>query len=399
MTKKDISELKKRYTTKEHNFSRIAGCYVTSEKEIISTFTKSPMEMEEDEFPRYLEIAKKSLSGKVDNNLLMFPFKNDSNETSKLLERLKKSELKDNDALNELYQLIINNYECVNNYLIVTFMDTYDIPLKASDGADLGESEYVFSYILTAICPVKLSKQELGYRTNDNTIGALVREWTAAPVENAFMYPAYSDRSGDAYRIIAYSKKPDAPQTDFWENGLMVKTHMSEAEKKKKFADMLDGVTDSDKDKADEQRFNIADSLSAYIENKKTVSDEDAPVDINTDELKEVLEDAGLKEGQCDKVVKEYSEIFVDEKPLATDLLDQKCLKNQKLYHEKQALQREVSRLSKKQSHEEEKSSGIAVTVPDSEKEHISVKEIDGTKYVLIPADGAPVSVNGESIS
>ncbi len=76
MRKKDILELKRRLKKDDCTFTKMCGCYVNGEKNILLKFNETFLNLEEDEFFKYLEIAKKSLSGTIGNNLLEleFPF-------------------------------------------------------------------------------------------------------------------------------------------------------------------------------------------------------------------------------------------------------------------------------------------------------------------------------------
>ena len=76
MRKKDILELKRRLKKDDCTFTKMCGCYVNGEKNILLKFNETFLNLEEDEFFKYLEIAKKSVSGRIGNNLLEleFPF-------------------------------------------------------------------------------------------------------------------------------------------------------------------------------------------------------------------------------------------------------------------------------------------------------------------------------------
>ena len=69
MNRKDIAEIKKRFDKEKCTFTKISGCLVNSEKNILLNFKESFLNLEEDDFFRYLEIAKKALSGTIGNNL------------------------------------------------------------------------------------------------------------------------------------------------------------------------------------------------------------------------------------------------------------------------------------------------------------------------------------------
>ena len=59
MTKKDILELKRRMKKEGCSFTRMCGCYVDNHKNIILQMNETFLSLEEDEFFKYLEIAKK----------------------------------------------------------------------------------------------------------------------------------------------------------------------------------------------------------------------------------------------------------------------------------------------------------------------------------------------------
>lgn len=70
MTKRDILELRRRLTKKGCSFTRMSGCYVGGTKNIVTKFSQPFLDLEDDEFFKYLEIAKKVLSGAPGGNLL-----------------------------------------------------------------------------------------------------------------------------------------------------------------------------------------------------------------------------------------------------------------------------------------------------------------------------------------
>ena len=157
MRKKDILELKRRLKKDYCTFTKLCGCYVSGEKHIISTFRETFLNLEEEEYFKYLEIAKKVMSGTLGNNILElnFPLGEDlKNEKQYFLLELKSSQLKNDDLLEEFYRTIIDNYSYTGNFLILLYHDAYDVITKTKDDLKLDESEEVYEYILCAICPV-----------------------------------------------------------------------------------------------------------------------------------------------------------------------------------------------------------------------------------------------------
>lgn len=73
--------------------------------------------------------------------------------------------------MDTFYDMIIDSYDYVGNYLILIFHDAYDVMTKTSDNDKLDESEEVYEYLLCAICPVNLTKPGLGYREDETASG------------------------------------------------------------------------------------------------------------------------------------------------------------------------------------------------------------------------------------
>ena len=84
MNNKDISVIRKHLNPEKNNITIIRGCYVSSQGEIISTFSRSLHGMGQEEAEKYLAIFKKVLSGTQGQNLLDIDFEpekmNDSPE-------------------------------------------------------------------------------------------------------------------------------------------------------------------------------------------------------------------------------------------------------------------------------------------------------------------------------
>ena len=70
MNKKDILEIKRRFKKEACTFTRMCGCYVDADHNKITKIGETFLNLEDEEFYKYLEIAKKVLSGTIGNNLL-----------------------------------------------------------------------------------------------------------------------------------------------------------------------------------------------------------------------------------------------------------------------------------------------------------------------------------------
>ena len=223
MRKKDILELKKRFKKDYCTFTKMCGCYVSGEKHIILKFRETFLNLDEDEYFKYLEMAKKVLSGTIGNNILElnFPLNEDFlNEKQVSLMKLKNSQLKDDSLLDDFYDSIIDNYDYTGNFLILIFHDAYDVITKTKDNAKLDESEEVYEYILCAICPVSLSDPGLRYFEEENKIKARIRDWVVEAPTNGFVFPAFINRSSDVNSIMYYTKNAKDTHPELMENAL-----------------------------------------------------------------------------------------------------------------------------------------------------------------------------------
>ena len=222
ITKGDVQELRRRLKKTECTFGRLCGCYVNSGKQIVTKFTEQFSELEEDEYYKYLEIAKKTFSGTLGANLLELEFdRSDSGiEHQKYLLTLKDSKLANEELLDRLYEQVIEEYSYPGNYLIVVYHDVYDVPARATSGEAQEESEEIYEYILCAVCPVELSKPALGYREEENRIGARVQDWVVGAPENGFLFPAFTDRNTDIHNLLYFTKNAEMDQPDFLDHFL-----------------------------------------------------------------------------------------------------------------------------------------------------------------------------------
>ena len=77
---KDILELKRRFKKEACTFTRMSGCYVDANKNKVVSLNENFLNLEDEEFYKYLEIAKKTLSGTIGNNLLQLKFNKEEEE-------------------------------------------------------------------------------------------------------------------------------------------------------------------------------------------------------------------------------------------------------------------------------------------------------------------------------
>ena len=354
MKKKDILELKRRLKKDHCTFTRLCGCYVNSEKNIILDLKETFLNLQEDEFYKYLEIAKKTLSGTIGNNLLQldFPYEEDiSNSKQHFFMELKNSKLKNDELINDFYKTIIDSYDYAGNFLILIFHDAYDVITKTTDNSKLDESEEVYEYLLCAICPVTLAKPALGYIEEENRIGARVRDWVVGAPDVGFLFPAFINRSADVNSIMYYTRNPKDPHAELMEGALGCSSKRTATEQKETFSNIIRNALGGDEKKTDYFFMEIQDNLNNVIEEHNIIYDknEDSePIILTNDAIQDILVDSGVPEEITEKIEKSYRENFNDEPPIADHLIDQKALAAKAQKRKEDMLQKQVEILQDK---------------------------------------------------
>ena len=382
MRKKDILELKKRFKKDYCTFSKMCGCYVNGEKNIILKFRETFLNLEEDEYFKYLEIAKKILSGTIGNNILElnFPLNEDLiNEKQISLMQLKNSQLNDDTLLDNFYKSIIDSYDYTGNFLILIFNDSYDVLTKTKDNQKLDESEEVYEYVLCAICPVELSDPGLRYFEEENSIKARVRDWVVKPPINGFVFPAFIDRSSDVNSVMYYTKNAKDTHPELMENALGCYSKQTATIQKEAFKSIIKDSFGANEKKADKVFMDVQENLNNMIEEYNEMYDDtdSEPITLKDKDIQSLLIESGVPEELTSKIEKSYIESFGDDIPLAENLIDSKVLKENEQRKKEEHLKKQVEIL---QTRLEEVKQEVAA---GNEIEDPSSTEVSDTNEVL----------------
>lgn len=377
MKKRDVLELKRRLKKDDCTFTRMCGCYVDGKKNIVLNIKETFLTLQEIEFFKYLEIAKKTLSGTVGNNLLELNFPLDEENIGgrqlSLME-LKKSKLKNDALLDNFYKSIIDGYDYTGNFLILIFHDAYDVITRTTDNSKLDESEEVYEYLLCAICPVSLSKPGLGYLEDENRIGARLRDWIVGPPDLGFVFPAFTDRSTDIHSIMYYTKDAKNPHPELMEEALGCISKRTATEHKETFNNIIRKAIGSDDEKSDHLFMEIQETLNNMVDDHNTVNGKDAePIILTNDNIQDILIESGIPEEITAKIEKSYTEEFGDTPPIVESLIDKKILAANEQRKKEEKLEKKVQIL------EERLEKTKQDLVLDSGKEVALETEIDAT--------------------
>jgi hypothetical protein len=368
MTKKEISEIKKLLNREETSITKIRGCYVGAEKEIITELSDTFLCLPEEETFRYFEIFAKTLSGTVGRNLLNMSFPLEAEfegGTQEFLYKLKNSELKDDELVKEFYQKVIDSYDYIGNYLILLVHANYDVPGVTKDGIEVEDaSDTVYSFILCCICPVELEKAALTFNSETAQFGSKERGWVLELPMNGFLFPAFNNRNTDINSLLYYTKNAEKLNQPFIDGVLGCEHTMTAGSQKESFQSL---ITDA---LAEECEFDLVrtihETVNDIIEDNK---DEPEPVMLDKQEVVKVLEKSGVPEEKCRTFEEKFDEeIGPKGKLQATNIVDTRTMKV--------------------------KTASVEIKVSPDNADLLETRIIDGRRCIVITLDDS-VEVNG----
>ncbi len=373
MNEKEISEIRRRFRFDKSNITKVRGCYVNEQKEIVSEFNQSLSLMPEEDKESLLKILKKTLSGAVGKNLIDIEFSTDQvcdGEEHKLLMGLRDTELENEDFIRALYDKIINAIRIEGNYLILLAMDKYDVPVFRKDGhgREDGSSD-VFTYYLCSICPVKLTKSALGYFSCENAFRNIKQDFVVSAPEFGFMFPSFDDRSTNIYNALYYTKDTSAAHEDFIDAVFKTSIPMPAAVQKETFQTVL---AESIDDACDFDFLQSVHTVFSEIVDEHKENKVEEPLMITKSAVKNVLKSCGASETHIEAFEEKFDESFGEDTQInPTNIVDTK--------------------------HFEVKTPDVTIQVDPDRSHLIETRIIDGTKYIMIRVEGG-VEVNGVNI-
>ena len=324
MNKKEVLEIRKRFTPSNCAITRIAGCYVDHEKNKKMESKSAFLSLPEEEAFKYFDIFKKTLSGTMGKNMLNMEFPIDQEMpggTQEFLMKLKASKLEDDMLLEEFYDKVIATYEYAENYYIILIHAMYDVPGRSSDNMEMFDaSDEVYEYLVCSICPVSLSKAGLSYNAESNCIQDRIRDWVVDMPDKGFLFPAFNDRSTDIHGVLYYTKKSEDLQPELIEQLLGARMPMSANTQKETFQMLIEDTLGEDGDY--ETIRNIHDTLNDMIEEHK---EEPEPLQLDKTDVRKVFEKSGVSSEKMECFDQNYEETAGEKTSLlATNITETK---------------------------------------------------------------------------
>lgn len=358
MNTKDILEIRRRFTKDSCTITRLCGCYVDADKNKITTFNETFLNLEDEEFYKYLDMIKAMFKGKVaeklGDNLLECKFVQGQQgaSTAQLLQL--RSDLKNDEALEAFYDMVIDSYDYIGHYLILVAHDAYDVITKTSDNNEIDESEDVYEYLICAICPVGLTAPGLSYKEDENRIAPRIRDWVVGAPNSGFLYPAFTDRKEDREHVLFYSKDAAEPRHELVEYGLQCEPKLTGTEKRNMFEKAVEQTLGEDLLEDALMKINAA-MWEMPVADGETPDKNRGIVDEML--MREVLESTEIPEKCIEEILERYTQVFELGYPEGCWLFNKKYYKKsvdvqQKKYWKDLAVSaaKELERVTKEES-------------------------------------------------
>lgn len=373
MNEKEVREIRRRFRPDKNMIGNVYGCYVNEDRRIVATFEEFLSSMPQEESERFLSLLKKSLSGSLGKNLVNIEFSAKqviNSDEHKLLSMLRQTGLKNSDMLQTFYQRIIEALKMESNYLILLIHDIYTVPYRAKDGEIQKEaSGEEFSYILCSICPVKQTPAELSYQLAENRFQTTSQGYVVSAPELGFMFPAFDDRAANIYGALYYMKNAAENHQEFIDTVFHVAPPMPAAAQKETFQAILTETLKEDcrLEVVQAVHEHLSEMIDRHKENK-----EPEQLLLSQKEIGAVLQECGVSEEHVQAFVTAFDAQFGEDAQLPpANVIDKKQF---------------VIRTP-----------DVVIKVDPERSDLIETRMIDGSSYILIPAD-AGVEVNGVSV-
>ena len=369
MNQKELGELRRRFRPEKSAISRVYGCYVNTNREIVAYLDESLGRMAQEEAEKYLSLLKKALSGTLGKQLIDIVFSTEQvmdSDEYRLLSALRESELKSGDIRQEFYQKVIDSLDMgESNYVILLAFDAYDVPRRGGDG-EAGESESVFRYVVCCVCPVKECRAELGYFPGENEFHSCTAGQIVSPPELGFLYPAFDGRAANLYNALFYNKSTGQIHQEFIDAVFRTEAPMSADEQREAFQEALrEGLGEGCSMEVVQA---VHEQLRERIEAHREAKDPE-PLAVSAGEVGGILRQCGVEEEQVEAFQSACGRRFGDGAALSPDnLIDSKKF--------------------------QVKTGEVTISVDPASSYLVESRTIDGVRYLLIPA-GEGVEVNG----
>jgi hypothetical protein len=348
MRKQDIKELRKIIKRDDSAvIDWVYSLYVSPENEMRYEALERLGNMEDSERFRHVKIINNVLSTALGKRTFSVPLKFQQEE----LLHLRKN-VSDKAGFEKLRDMLLEKYVHTDPYYAIVVHMVYDVPKKLSDGSRVDDGSDVYDSLLFAVCPAKLTKPALGFE--NERVSELKPRWVIGNPGFGFLYPSFSDRSEDRNEAAFYSAAPDeeAFLNDLFEVAV---PPISEKAQKERFTQLIGDL-----------HLNVEDAAGIAADLIEKAEENDSTA-LGKVDLWRLVSESGVSDEEFEEAYREAGNQPI---PIAAIASSKTVIRTD---------------------------SGV-VTVKSALAPLIETREIDGTTYIMIPADGA-VTVNGMPVA
>ena len=205
---------------------------------------------------------------------------------------------------------------------------------------------------------------ELGYFPGENEFHSRAGQ-VVAPPELGFLFPAFDGRAANLYNAVLYTRKADALHQEFIDAVFHTEPPMSAAEQREAFQSALgDGLGEAcTVEVVQAIHEQLLDRINRHRESK-----DPEPLEITAGDVSAILRDCGVDEQAVQGFQTQCRTLLGEGVLNPANLIDPRRF--------------------------EFKTEAASVTVDPERSYLVELRELDGRKYLLVPADGG-VTVNG----
>ena len=371
MNKKEIGEIKKNFSDDCGFFTmnRVVSAFVDSEKNVKYKSNRLYSALPSEEAELIMINLKKVLSGQIGKNLLEYQFPKDAYSeggSQRFFYDVLQSKLKDDEASDKLINAIVENVEYVSTYSIFAAHCTYSVLKKDKNDDSMGEADFEYNFIITAICPVNLRIDGLIYNEESNEIAKKTSSDRIVELPtDGFLFPLFSDRSADVNGVLYYTKNAKKPNTSVVDNLLGCEFVMSCQSEKATFHAILNNVV------ADELDYSLITSVNEKIQEIVDQNSHETEIPtIDKNRLSSILWESGVSQEKLESLPKVFESAMGDKSLTAVNLVDKKTV---------------VTVPS------------ITVNISKDAVDKVRTEIIEGRKCLIIDLDDPEISINGIS--
>lgn len=374
MNKKETAEIKKNFSDKSGFFimERILTGFIDAEKNLRYHNITSCITMPGEEHAVYEETLKRVLNTNVGKSFIEYEFPNEAYEEGNgqdILYKLLKSELKDEEPVENFLNMIANNIAYEGPFTVITAYCSYTIRSKNKTDEYSEDADEIYRYLLTAICPVNTGNDGFVFDSFNNEITKKVNTEliiSKAP-SDGFLYPVFSNRSTDVNHVMYYTKNAGKPNISIIENILGCTFVMSAENERANFQSILKSVVGDDLDYTLIRTVN--EKIQEVVEENKNETDVTV---IDDKKLHNILSEVGVPNEKLVALETVY-ESSCGKAPLtASNLVESKTVLT---------------------------SPGITVNIKPSAAEKVRTSVINGRRCLLIDLDDPNIEINGLPVS